>query len=72
MNLDGSPGIPMTTKVIKLVVYLEVIVSEVVKLDSSDRLIGSGSVTTRDSSRDLVLVSGKNPEEFNTCIHYRY
>jgi hypothetical protein len=46
MNLDGSPAIPMTTKVIKLVVYLEVIVSEVVKLDSSDRLIGSGSVMT--------------------------
>ncbi len=33
--------------VIKLVVYLEVIVSEVVRLDSSDRLIGSGSVMTR-------------------------
>ena len=24
-----------------------------------------------DSSRDLGLVSGKNPEELTTCIHYR-
>ena len=49
----------MTTNVNKSGGYLEVIVNEVVQLDSSDRLIGSGSVT-RDSSRDLGLVSGKS------------
>jgi hypothetical protein len=47
MNLDGSPVIPMTTNVNKSGGYLEVIVNEVVWLDSSDRLIGSVSVMTR-------------------------
>ncbi len=65
MNLDGSPAIPMTTNVNKLVGYLEVIVSELVWLDSSDRLIGSGSVMTRDSSRDLGLVSGKSERGYH-------
>ncbi len=42
MNLDGSPAIPMTTNVNKLVVYLEVIVSEVMCF-ACDR---AGSVMT--------------------------
>ncbi len=58
MNPDGSPVIPMTTNVIKLVVYLDVIVSEVVQLDSSDRLIGSVMTPAR-----LVSEAGSRVRE---------
>ena len=65
--------------VIKLVVYLDVIVKGDRQRWSSEVFFSFGltrqvsvSVMTRDSSRDLVLVSGKDPEEFTTCIHYRY
>ncbi len=67
MNLDGSPAIPMTTNVNKSGGYLEVIVSEVVQLDSSDRLIGSGSVMT-----PARLVSVSRVREKSGRVYHLY